>query len=71
MDIIQRPVFYLEQNVSETGFYLHLQVEPTQVGSTDREIYCVRTPATTPTGSFVYGLCCIGFINPIDLVSGV
>jgi hypothetical protein len=32
MDIIQRPGFYLKLNVSETGFCLCLQVEPTKLG---------------------------------------
>jgi hypothetical protein len=32
MDIIHRPVFYLKHNVSETGFCLRLQVDPTQMG---------------------------------------
>jgi hypothetical protein len=34
LDIIHRPVFYLK-HVSETGFCLCLQVEPTQVGPTE------------------------------------
>jgi hypothetical protein len=29
LNIIYRPVFCLNHNVSETGFYLRLQVEPT------------------------------------------
>jgi hypothetical protein len=29
LDIIHRPVFYLNQNISETEFYLRLQVEIT------------------------------------------
>jgi hypothetical protein len=36
VDIIHRPVFYLNHNVSETGFCLRLQVEPTQLGPTDK-----------------------------------
>jgi hypothetical protein len=28
-DIIHRPVFYLKHDVSESGLYLHLQVEIT------------------------------------------
>jgi hypothetical protein len=35
LDIIHRPVLYLKHNVSETGFYLRLQVEPTQLGPMD------------------------------------
>jgi hypothetical protein len=36
LDIIHRPVFYLKQDFSDTGFCLRLQVEPTQMGPTDR-----------------------------------
>jgi hypothetical protein len=36
LDIIHRPVFYLKQSVSETGFCLLLQGEPTQLGPVDR-----------------------------------
>jgi hypothetical protein len=32
LDIIHRPVFYLEHDISGAGFYLSLQVEPTQLG---------------------------------------
>jgi hypothetical protein len=32
LDIIHRPVFYLKDDVSETGFCLCLQLEPVQVG---------------------------------------
>jgi hypothetical protein len=39
MDIIYRPVFHLKHVVSETGFSLHLQVEPTQ-SSSETEISC-------------------------------
>jgi hypothetical protein len=31
LGIIQHPVFYLKHNVSETGFCVCLQVEPTQL----------------------------------------
>jgi hypothetical protein len=34
LDIIRRPVFILK-HVSETGFCLRLQVEPTQLGPID------------------------------------
>jgi hypothetical protein len=34
LDIIHRPVFYLRHDVSETGLYLHLQVELTQTPAT-------------------------------------
>jgi hypothetical protein len=33
LDIIHHPVFYLKQDVSETGFCLHLQVDRSQLGS--------------------------------------
>jgi hypothetical protein len=42
--IIHRPVFYLKHSLSETGFCLRLQVEPTQVGPIE------GAPATTPIG---------------------
>jgi hypothetical protein len=32
LDIIQRPVFHLKHSISETGFGLRLQLEPTQLG---------------------------------------
>jgi hypothetical protein len=45
LDIIHCPVFYYS-NVSETGFCLGLQVEPTQLGPIDRAVsgavVCVR-----------------------------
>jgi hypothetical protein len=31
-----RPVYITKQNISETGFCLRLQVEPTQLGPIDR-----------------------------------
>jgi hypothetical protein len=31
-----RPVYFSKQNVSDTGFYLRLQVKPTQLGPIDR-----------------------------------
>jgi hypothetical protein len=34
-NIIHRPVFYLQHNVSETGFRPLYQVEPTQLGPID------------------------------------
>jgi hypothetical protein len=33
LDIIHRPGFYLKHDVSEAGFCLRLQVEPTRLGS--------------------------------------
>jgi hypothetical protein len=50
LDIIHRPVFYLKHDVSETGFGLRLQVEPTQMGP-----MCVSGPVLPPT-LHVYGL---------------
>jgi hypothetical protein len=45
LDIINRPVFYLKHNVSETGFFLRLQMETTQLGHKDRVGPCL--PDTT------------------------
>jgi hypothetical protein len=42
LDIIHRPVFYLRHDVSETGFYLRLQVKPTQLSSIDRGSLCLQ-----------------------------
>jgi hypothetical protein len=36
--ITHRPVFYLKHDVSETGFCLRLQVEPTQFSPVDIEL---------------------------------
>jgi hypothetical protein len=36
LDSIHSPVFYLKLDVSETGFCLYLDVEPTLCGPTDR-----------------------------------
>jgi hypothetical protein len=35
LDIIHRPVLYLNHDISETGFCLRLQVEPTDMGQID------------------------------------
>jgi hypothetical protein len=43
LDIIHLRVFYIKLNVSETGLYLRLQVEPIQSGQIDRYIFCLRT----------------------------
>jgi hypothetical protein len=51
LDIIYHPVFYLKHrsiyiskhNVSETGFCLHLQVKPTQLGPIDRASPYLKT----------------------------
>jgi hypothetical protein len=37
LNIIHRPVFYLNLIVSEIGFYLRIQVVPTQLGSIRRQ----------------------------------
>jgi hypothetical protein len=50
LDIIHSPAFYLKHGISETGFCISLEVEPTQMGPTERAAFCLRTPATTPTG---------------------
>jgi hypothetical protein len=42
LDIIHRPVFCLKHNVSETGFCLRLQLQPTQVVPTDRARFYLR-----------------------------
>jgi hypothetical protein len=42
LDIIYRPVFYLNYDVSETLFCLRLQVEPTQMGQIESNL-CFRT----------------------------
>jgi hypothetical protein len=37
LDIIHHSVFLFKMyNISETGFFLHLQVEPTQLGPINR-----------------------------------
>jgi hypothetical protein len=43
MDIIHRLVFNLKHDVSETGFCLRSQVEPTQFGPTDEASFCLRS----------------------------
>jgi hypothetical protein len=51
LDIIHRPVFYLEHNVSETGFCLLLQAEPTYLGPIDGAgLYIISGPESE-TGS--------------------
>jgi hypothetical protein len=51
LNIIHRHV-YISKHVSETGFCLRLQVEPTQLGPIDRTSPCLRTPAPTPVGVY-------------------
>jgi hypothetical protein len=48
--IIQRLVFCLKHEISETGRCLRLQVELTQMGPIERAIPRLWTPATTPVG---------------------
>jgi hypothetical protein len=56
LNIIQRPVFNLDHDVSETGFCLRLEVEHTHLGPVDRASLCLRTPATLS----------MGFIEPTE-----
>jgi hypothetical protein len=51
LNIIHPTVLSLKHKVSKTGFWLRLQVEPTQMGPIDRANLCLRTPATTETRS--------------------
>jgi hypothetical protein len=41
LDIMHRPVFYLKHDVSETGFCLRLQVEPTQLCAIAKASLCL------------------------------
>jgi hypothetical protein len=50
LDSIHCPIFYLKHDVSETGLCLCLQVEPTQLGQSDRASFCLWTPEMTPKG---------------------
>jgi hypothetical protein len=43
LDIIYRPVFCLNHNVSENGFCLRLQVEPTQFGLINKARLCLQS----------------------------
>jgi hypothetical protein len=43
LDITHCPVFHLQHDVSETGFYLRLQVETTQGCTIQRTSLCLRT----------------------------
>jgi hypothetical protein len=40
--ITRHPVFYLKHNVTETGFRLRLQAEPTQLITIDRDRFHVK-----------------------------
>jgi hypothetical protein len=39
VDIIHHPIFHLKHDVSDTGFYLSLQVEPTKLVQIERALY--------------------------------
>jgi hypothetical protein len=43
MDIIHRPVFYLKHEVSETGFFLRLQVGPIERAHLSRSLLKTET----------------------------
>jgi hypothetical protein len=45
--IIHRPVYISRHDVSETGFYLCLQVKPTQLGTISGASPYLRTPVPT------------------------
>jgi hypothetical protein len=47
LDIIHRPFYLLKHNISETGFCLHVEVKPTQLGPVNRASPYLRTPAPT------------------------
>jgi hypothetical protein len=49
LDVMNHPVFYLKQDISEGAFCLRLEAEHTQAGSTDRASLCLLIPAT-PVG---------------------
>jgi hypothetical protein len=51
LDIIHRPVFYSKYNISDTGFFTRLHVEPTQLDPIDWVILCLG-PETETT--FIY-----------------
>jgi hypothetical protein len=42
LDTIHRHVFYLKHDVSETGFWIRLHVEPTEVGPVDTASLCLQ-----------------------------
>jgi hypothetical protein len=41
MDIINRPVFYLKHDISESGVCLRLKVELIQMGPIEKTILCI------------------------------
>jgi hypothetical protein len=50
LDVIHRPVFCLNHDVSDIEFCLCLRVEPTQVGPIGKCSLCLRTaPSIRPT----------------------
>jgi hypothetical protein len=44
LDIIHRLVFIYKHNVTETGFYVRLQVEPTQLGQSIELVHISGDP---------------------------
>jgi hypothetical protein len=48
LDIIRRPVFYLNHYISDTKFSIRLQIKPTQKGSIERASLCLRTSQVLP-----------------------
>jgi hypothetical protein len=48
LDIVHRPIFYLKQDVSETGFCLHHEVEHTHVGPIEKASLCLCVCLGTP-----------------------
>jgi hypothetical protein len=48
LDIIPRLVHFSKHNVSETGFYLRLQIKPIQLGPIDGPSPYPRTPVPAP-----------------------
>jgi hypothetical protein len=48
LNLKHRTVYLSKHNVSDTGFDLHLQVRPTQLGPIDRITPYLWTPVTLP-----------------------
>jgi hypothetical protein len=46
LNIIHRPAFYLKHDVSESAFYLRLQVEHTQIGAIHTASVSIRLALT-------------------------
>jgi hypothetical protein len=64
MYIIHRPVFYLKHDVSETGFCLRFQVEPTQFGPKDTAV--LRLWSGDGEGGILYILNTTAYDSPED-----